>query len=91
MKTTDRNGDVIAAKAVSDADDLMMITDKGQVVRIRIREISVLGRNTQGVILVRTKDGEKVVACQNLAENEVETEGGESGSGEGTPESTPQA
>ncbi len=75
MKTTDKNGEVIGVKAVSDHDDLMVITDKGQVVRIRIREISTMGRNTQGVRLVRLKDGEKVVACQSLAEKELDDAG----------------
>jgi DNA gyrase subunit A len=70
MKTTDKNGEVIGARAVSDIDDLMVITDKGQVVRIRIKEISTMGRNTQGVRLVRLKEGEKVVACQSLAEKD---------------------
>lgn len=88
MKTTDKNGEVVGVKAVTDADDLMVITDKGQVVRIRIREISQMGRNTQGVILVRLKDGEKVVACQNLAEAEHEeaSEGGEGSAPESAPE-----
>ncbi len=72
MKTTDKNGEVIGARAVSNDDDLMVITDKGQVVRIRIKEISTMGRNTQGVRLVRLKDGEKVVACQSLAETDIE-------------------
>jgi len=72
MKTTDKNGEVIGARAVSNADDLMVITDKGQVVRIRIKEISTMGRNTQGVRLVRLKEGEKVVACQSLAETDIE-------------------
>ena len=72
MKTTDKNGEVIGVRAVSDTDDLMLITDKGQIVRIRIREISTMGRNTQGVILARVKDGEKVVACQSLAETDHE-------------------
>jgi DNA gyrase subunit A len=75
MKTTDKNGEVIGVKAVSDHDDLMVITDKGQVVRIRIREISTMGRNTQGVRLVRLKEGEKVVACQSLAEKELDDAG----------------
>jgi DNA gyrase subunit A len=71
MKTTDKNGgEVIGVRAVSNIDDLMIITDKGQIVRIRIREISSMGRNTQGVRLVRLKEGEKVVACQSLAEKE---------------------
>ncbi len=77
MKTTDKNGEVIGVRAVSDADDLMVITDKGQVVRLRIKEISTMGRNTQGVRLVRLKDGEKVVACQSLAETDGEDAGSE--------------
>lgn len=77
MKTTDKNGYVVGVKSVSDADDLMIISDKGQVVRIRVKEISTMGRNTQGVRLLRLKDGEKVVAAQNLAEKE------EDGGGEG--------
>jgi len=72
MKTTDKNGEVIAVRAVSNADDLMVITDKGQIVRLRIKEISTMGRNTQGVRLVRLKEGEKVVACQSLAETDIE-------------------
>ena len=93
MKTTDKNGEIIAVRAVSNADDLMVITDKGQVVRIRIKEISTMGRNTQGVRLVRLKEGEKVVACQSLAETDVgdeEEESGTNGGTEGAPESTPQ-
>ena len=81
MKTTDKNGEVIGVRAVSDADDLMVITDKGQVVRLRIKEISTMGRNTQGVRLVRLKEGEKVVACQNLAETD-----GDEGSTEEKPQ-----
>jgi DNA gyrase subunit A len=85
MKTTDKNGEVIGVRAVSNDDDLMVITDKGQVVRIRIREISTMGRNTTGVRLVRVKEGEKVVACQTLAELENETEGTDGGEAAGTP------
>lgn len=73
MKTTDKKGgDVIATKAVSDKDHLMVITDKGQVVRIRVNEISTMGRNTTGVRLVRLKEGEKLVACQSLVADEEE-------------------
>ena len=81
MKTTDKNGEVVGIKAVSDADDLMIISDKGQVVRIRIREISTMGRNTQGVRLLRLKEGEKVVAAQSLAEKDHDDDANESESG----------
>jgi DNA gyrase subunit A len=82
MKTTDKNGEVIGTKAVSDQDHLMVITDKGQIVRIRIKEISTMGRNTQGVRLVRLKEGEKVVACQSLAESDSEEDGAASDAAE---------
>ncbi len=71
MKMSEKGGDVVGIRTVSDMDDLMVITDKGQIVRLRIREISTMGRNTTGVRLVRVKDGEKVVACQSLAETDV--------------------
>lgn len=72
MKTTEKNGEVISVRTVSDSDDLMLISDKGQVVRIRIKEISTMGRNTQGVRLIRLKEGEKLVACQSLAEKDAD-------------------
>jgi DNA gyrase subunit A len=83
MKTTDKKGgDVIATKAVSDKDHLMVITDKGQVVRIRVNEISTMGRNTTGVRLARIKEGEKLVACQSLvADEEEESSGSADGQG----------
>jgi DNA gyrase subunit A len=72
MKATEKNGEVISVRTVSDSDDLMLISDKGQVVRIRIKEISTMGRNTQGVRLIRLKEGEKLVACQSLAEKDAD-------------------
>jgi DNA gyrase subunit A len=75
MKTTDKNGEVISIKSVSNADDLMIISDKGQIVRIKIKDISTMGRNTQGVRLARLKEGEKLVACQSLAEKGADEEG----------------
>jgi DNA gyrase subunit A len=72
MKTTDKNGSVIAVHPVTDEDDLMIISDKGQIVRINIKDISTMGRNTQGVRLTRLKEGEHVVAAVPLAEAEAE-------------------
>lgn len=82
LKSTDKTGSIIAAKAVSNEDDLMLISDKGQIVRIRIREISTMGRNTQGVRLIRLKEGEKLVACQNLAEKDGDEDSSEEASKE---------
>ncbi|SUH14653.1 DNA gyrase subunit A [Salmonella enterica subsp. enterica] len=65
---TERNGSVVGAVQVDDCDQIMMITDAGTLVRTRVSEISVVGRNTQGVILIRTAEDENVVGLQRVAE-----------------------
>jgi DNA gyrase subunit A len=72
IKTTERNGKVTGCRLVSDDEDLMLITDGGKVIRIPIKGIPTLGRNTQGVRLVRVDAGENVVAVETLAEREDE-------------------
>lgn len=80
MKLTDKNGDIIDIKPVTDKDDLMIITDKGQVIRTRISGISLMGRTTQGVRLIKLKEGENVVAVSNVAEEEAaDSDGATSG------------
>lgn len=68
IKVTERNGSVVGAVQVEDTDQIMMITDAGTLVRTRVSEVSVVGRNTQGVILIRTAEDENVVGLQRLAE-----------------------
>jgi len=58
IKTTERNGHVVAVKEVVDGDELMIITKSGQMIRMPVKGISVLGRNTQGVTLVDLKPTE---------------------------------
>jgi len=70
MRLTDKNGQIIAIKPVTDKDDLMIITDKGQVIRTKISGISLMGRATQGVRIIKLKDGESVVAIEKIAEPE---------------------
>lgn len=70
MKLTDKNGDIIAVKPVKNQDDLMLISNKGQVVRIEIKDISKMGRSTTGVRLVRMKTGENLVAVNTIADEE---------------------
>lgn len=70
MKLTERNGEIIAIKAVSETNDLMVITNKGQVIRMAMAGISLIGRTTQGVRLIKLKEGEKVVATEKLVENQ---------------------
>ncbi|MFP3014587.1 MAG: DNA topoisomerase (ATP-hydrolyzing) subunit A [Arsenophonus sp.] len=68
IKVSGRNGNVIGAIQVEKTDQIMIITDSGTLVRIPISEISVVGRNTQGVILIRITKDEKVVSLQRVLE-----------------------
>ncbi len=72
IKTTDRNGPVVGVKQVTDDDHVMLITNQGKIIRLKVKEISVMGRNTQGVRLIHLDDGEKVVAFAKLAETDEE-------------------
>jgi DNA gyrase subunit A len=79
IKTTARNGLVAATRIVSDEDHLILISDRGKLIRLRVHDISVQGRATQGVRLMRVDDDEKVAAIERLADGE------ESDIAEGTP------
>lgn len=68
MRTTDRNGRVVAACQVLPKDEVMIVSDKGQMIRIRVGEISEQGRVTQGVRLMSVTSGEKVVALEHIAD-----------------------
>lgn len=74
IKVSERNGKVVGAVQVEDLDEIMVITDNGTLVRTRVNEVSVIGRNTQGVRLIRTTDDEHVVALQRIDEVEEPTE-----------------
>ncbi len=65
-KTTEKTGHIIGIKIVDDDDDIMIITGTGVIIRIHAKDISVLGRNTQGVTLMRTSEGGKVVSIAKL-------------------------
>ena len=58
MQTSSRNGNLISAKEVSSLDDVILITNKGMLVRTKVSEISLIGRNTQGVRVIKLKDDE---------------------------------
>jgi len=68
MQASDRNGAVVGAVQVTDSDEIMLISDKGTLVRTRIDEVSVQGRNTQGVRMIRLKQGEKLVGLERVEE-----------------------
>jgi DNA gyrase subunit A len=70
IKTTERNGKVVSLRIVTDDDDLMLITDGGKLIRMPVDGVPTIGRNTQGVRLIRLEEGETVVAMERLAEKE---------------------
>ena len=68
IQASDRNGAVVGSVQVTDADEIMLISSKGTMVRTRVDEVSVQGRNTQGVRLIRLKEGEKLVGLERVDE-----------------------
>ena len=75
IKVSERNGKVVAATQVVDTDQIMLITDAGTLVRTRVSEVSIVGRNTQGVRLIRTSENEHVVSLERICD--VDDEEGE--------------
>ena len=70
IKVSERNGKVVGAVQVDETNEIMLISDQGTLVRTRVGEVSVVGRNTQGVRLIRTVEGEHVVGLQRIEEVE---------------------
>ena len=81
IKASERNGLVVGAMQVTDEDELMMITNGGKIIRISMRDLRVIGRNTQGVRLFKLDEGEKVMAVDRMAEIISEDEEGDEGEG----------
>jgi len=73
IQVNERNGDVVGATLVADDNEIMLITDGGTLVRTRVSEISILGRNTQGVRLIGLSNGEKLAGLESI----VDVQGGE--------------
>lgn len=73
QKTTDKVGEVVGTKIVSEGQELILSTDKGQVIRMKVSDISVIGRNTQGVRLINLDDREEFVTSLAVVEDEDKT------------------
>ena len=97
IQQSERNGKVVAATLVHADDEIMLITDKGVLVRTRVSEIRELGRATQGVTLIALDEGSKLSGLQRIVENDAnapdsateagdESEGGNASEGGTTPE-----
>lgn len=69
-KITSKTGDIVGVRIANEKQDVMMITDKGTLIRIGVKEVSILGRATQGVTLMRTNDGGKVVSIETISDEE---------------------
>jgi len=70
IQASQRNGAIVGAVQVTDGDEIMLISDKGTLVRTRVDEISLQGRNTQGVRLIKLKEGETLVGVERVEEPE---------------------
>jgi DNA gyrase subunit A len=70
-KVTPKTGNIVGIRIVEEADDVMLITDTGTIIRLNVAGISVLGRSTQGVTLMRTNEG-RVVSIEKITEKEEE-------------------
>ncbi|QYK07151.1 DNA topoisomerase (ATP-hydrolyzing) subunit A [Shewanella zhangzhouensis] len=75
IKVTERNGPVVGAVQVGENDEIMLISDKGTLVRTPANGVSIIGRNTQGVTIIRTADDEQVVGLQRI--DEIQDDGSE--------------
>jgi DNA gyrase subunit A len=75
IKTTKRNGKVVAILLVENDDELMIMTDRGKLIRIPVGGVSVISRNTQGVRLIGMEEGETVTGAARLAEKEDDENG----------------
>ncbi len=72
IKTTDRNGQVVDVLSVSEDDEILMITSGGKIQRLRASDISVIGRNTQGVRVIRLDEGDSLVSCALISSGIME-------------------
>ena len=80
MVVNDRNGPLVASFPIEEGDQIMLVTDGGQLIRTSVSEVRIAGRNTQGVRVFRTDEGEMVVSVERIPE-EASAEDGESGEG----------
>ncbi len=91
IKTTERNGYVAQVLQVVEDDDVMLMTDTGIIIRMKVKGVKIQGRNTQGFSLIRVDPTERVIGAVRLAEQEEDGEGETEGIIDGGPENVEQA
>ncbi|MBN1823871.1 MAG: DNA gyrase subunit A [Endomicrobiales bacterium] len=79
MKTTDKNGNVVGIKKANDGDEIMLMTEKGITIRLPVKDVSIIGRNVQGVRLVRLETGDRLAAIATVVKEENDNNGEENG------------
>jgi len=82
MSVNERNGPLVSSFPIEDADQIMLVTDKGQLIRCPVAGIRIAGRSTQGVIVFNTADEEHVVSVERILEDSENGNGEEGGDGE---------
>ena len=83
MAVTERNGRIVASFPIEESDQIMLVTDGGQLIRCPVDGIRIAGRGTQGVIVFDTAEGERVVSVERLSEDGEEEGNGDNGDGAG--------
>ena len=78
LRTTEKVGPLVSLMEVVDTDDLMIVTDKGVMIRLPVADIRTIGRNTQGVRVIRLDEGARIASISRVMEDEEESGGGES-------------
>jgi DNA gyrase subunit A len=86
MVVNQRNGKLVASFPADDSDQIMLVTDRGQLIRVPVMDISIKGRSTQGVIVFSTAEDERVVSVEHIPEVESNGEHGGDGDGENGPD-----
>ena len=74
IKTTARNGKVVDVLSVIDSDEVLMVTSRGKIQRIRASDINIIGRNTQGVRIIRLDEGDTLVSCAVIPGDVIDEE-----------------
>jgi DNA gyrase subunit A len=86
IEMSERNGHVVASFPVAHSDQIMLVTDRGQLIRCPVDDIRIAGRKTQGVVLFKTEEGEKVVSVTRLGEEAQGDGNGDGADNTGTPD-----
>ena len=85
LKITPKTGNLVSLKEVSDQDDLMIITQIGKIIRMHVKDIRTLGRNTQGVRIMRLSGGDSIAGVTRVATDDSDETAAQEGSAEGSP------